>query len=110
MTIALAIAFLALVTALTAVWAASEIAKKIMAKTVSMVKDHATEMYKIAAANDHTIARLKEELVDLKLENQNLKSAIASEAEKRSRDIEQINEHFEDLESGWGQKKPKSAL
>ena len=107
MTIPLAIAFLALVVALTAVWAASEVSKKTLSKATSMVKDHATEMMKIAGANDHAIAGLKEDVIALKLENQSLKKEIISEAERRSRDVEQINEHFEDLESGWSQRKPK---
>ncbi len=107
MNIAVAIAFVAFAIALTAVWAASEVSKKTMAKATSLIKDHATEMIKLAAANDHTIASLKEDIVELKLENKTLKQEIISEAERRSRDVEQINEHFQDLENGWsGQKKP----
>jgi len=107
MNIALAIAFIAFAVALTAVWAASEVSKKTMSKATSLVKDHATEMIKLAAANDHAVAALKEDVIELKLENKTLKQEIVNEAERRSRDVEQINEHFEDLESGWsGQKNP----
>lgn len=109
MTIALSVSFLAFAVALVAVWAASEISKKTMARTTSMVKDHATEMLKIAGANDHAIAQLKEDILALQLENKNLKKEIAAEAERRSRDVEQINEHFADLESGWGPKKKNPA-
>lgn len=112
MTIPLAIAFLSLTIALVAVWAASEVSKKTMVRATSMVKDHATEMIKIAGANDHAVSKLKDDVLELKLENQNLKKEIAAESERRSRDVEQINEHFEDLENGWGngKQKPKSIV
>ncbi|NQV98304.1 MAG: hypothetical protein HQ483_01295 [Rhodospirillales bacterium] len=107
MTIALAIAFMALIVALTAIWAASDMSNKTMTKATSLVKDHSTEMYKMISANDHTISLLKEDILELKMQNQGLKKEIADEAERRSRDVEQINEHFEDLESGWGKQTPK---
>ncbi len=107
MTIALSVSFLAFAVALVAVWAASEVSKKTLGRATSMVKDHATEMLKIAGANDHAIAQLKDDLLALQMENKELKKEIAEEAERRSRDVEQINEHFQDLESGWGPNKPK---
>lgn len=105
MNIALAVAFIAFAVALTAVWAASEVSKKTMAKATSLVRDHATEMIKLVSSNDHAVAGLKETIIELKLENKTLKQEIVKEAERRSRDVEQINEHFEDLESGWSGKK-----
>ncbi len=111
MTIAITLSLLAVAVALTAVWAASEVSKKTLGEATSLVKDHATEMIKLAATNDHTIAALQEDIIALKLENTSLKKEIISEAERRSRDVEQINEHFEDLESGWsGKKRPKLNL
>ena len=110
MTVPLAVAFLSFCVALMAVWVASEVSKKTLAKATGLIKDHGTEMLKLASQNDHAIAALKDDILELRLANDALKKEIAQEAEMRSREAENIREHLEDMESGWAQGGPKSIV
>ncbi len=106
MTITLAVSFLAFIVSLIAVWACSEISKKTMAKATALIKDHSTEMYKLASQNDFAVASLKEDVLGLRMELNQANEQIRKEAEMRSREMESIRDHLEDMEKGWGPKKP----